>query len=262
MITDLIYEKEKIDALVKEVKDLLIKDTKYIINKNIKSTSRIERNLDLFNTYFSWDIYPFYKKLCLYYDGINNENAKFYLDNLGKIEYEFLSNILMSDNPIDNIKNNEEIVFKIIPELQKCKGFEQNNPWHVYDVYDHILKVIDGTPKDLSLKIASLFHDLGKPITYIEDDKGVGHFPKHYEKSLDIFTSYLKRFPIDGNTSREVKFLIYNHDYDLEKVDKKNISKDSIYKLLLLKKADLLAQNEKYHYLVEPLEKQIKTLKK
>lgn len=38
--------------------------------------------------------------------------------------------ILLSDNIYEEIKQNENEVFKLIPELVICKGFEQNNKWH------------------------------------------------------------------------------------------------------------------------------------
>ena len=49
-----------------------------------------------------------------------------------------LTEILKLEKPSIEIKNNEEEIFKLIPELEKCKGFEQNNEWHPYDVYENI----------------------------------------------------------------------------------------------------------------------------
>ena len=69
-----------------------------------------------------------------------------------------LYEILMDDKPSILIKENEDYFFSLIPELKVCKGFNQNNPWHIYDVYEHILHVVDETPKDLSLRLVALFH--------------------------------------------------------------------------------------------------------
>ena len=59
-----------------------------------------------------------------------------------------LFNILLSDNPSELIKYHEKEIFLLIPELEKSKGFNQNNEWHIYDVYEHILHVIDGAPNN------------------------------------------------------------------------------------------------------------------
>lgn len=59
-----------------------------------------------------------------------------------------LFNILLSDKPSELIKYHEEKIFLLITELEKSKGFNQNNEWHIYDVYEHILHVIDGAPNN------------------------------------------------------------------------------------------------------------------
>ena len=87
-----------------------------------------------------------------------------------------LFSILLSEKPSILIKQNEEDIFKLIPELKRCKGFNQNNPWHPYDVYEHILHVVDNVDNDLILRLIALFHDIGKPEVYKEDEQGIGNF--------------------------------------------------------------------------------------
>ena len=96
-------------------------------------------------------------------------------------ELKLLFNILLSKEPSRLIKENEEYIFSIIPELKNTKGFNQNNLWHIYDVYEHILHVIDGVPGDLTLRLVALFHDIGKPFTYTVDENNVGHFYNHWK---------------------------------------------------------------------------------
>ena len=69
---------------------------------------------------------------------------------------EKLFDILLSNNPSILIRENEDYIFNIIPELRKSKGFNQNNPWHIYDVYDHILHVIDGVKENIILKTVNI----------------------------------------------------------------------------------------------------------
>lgn len=45
----------------------------------------------------------------------------------------------------------------MIPELEKCKNFDQNNPYHIYDVYEHILHVVDGVPQNIYVRLAAFF---------------------------------------------------------------------------------------------------------
>lgn len=174
------------------------------------------------------------------------------------MDYDFLINILLEDKPSDYFYANEERIFKLIPELKECKNFNQNNPWHIYDVYEHILHVIDGVPNNIILRMAALFHDIGKPLSYQEDENGVGHFWGHWEKSKEIFDNFANRYNMDKNMQSLISNLILYHDLNIAKASKEELEciistfdKNGIKMLFQLKKSDLLAQNEKYHYMLE-----------
>ena len=98
--------------------------------------------------------------------------------------------ILLRNNPSSILKSREKELFNLVPELEKCKAFEQNSDWHIYDVYEHILHVIDNVSPNLILRLAALFHDIGKPFSYIEDKSGVGHFYGHWEVSQRLFIEF------------------------------------------------------------------------
>lgn len=182
---------------------------------------------------------------------------------------EELFDILMSDKPSEGLQQNEEELFELIPELEICKGFEQKSKWHIYDVYEHILHVIDNVPQNRVLRLAALFHDVGKPLSYKEDENGVGHFYGHWETSLEIFREFADKHNLDDRTYDMVSHLIYFHDYNLTKLDDESMKKvyelfgkDGINMLYQLKRADLLAQNEDFHYMLDDYEKQRKTILK
>ena len=123
-----------------------------------------------------------------------------------------LFNILINDKPSESLRKNEQEVFRLLPELKICKGFQQNNPWHPYDVYEHILRVVDGVPDNLYLRTAALFHDIGKPAKYYEDENGIGHFPGHWDESNEIFKILGDLIPLeeekDTNKSNNEKSTI------------------------------------------------------
>lgn len=105
-----------------------------------------------------------------------------------------------------------DIIEIIIPEIGKCRGFKQNNPHHIYDVYEHIVTSVDTTIFSETIRLALLFHDIGKPYTYIEDEKGIGHFPKHAIVGAEMANKIMKRMRFDNKTIDEVILLIKNHD--------------------------------------------------
>ncbi len=170
---------------------------------------------------------------------------------------ELLEKILMTDTPSVAIKENEKYVFSIIPKLKICKGFNQNSPWHIYDVYDHILKVVDLVPADKIARFAALFHDIGKPEVYRADEDGIGHFWGHWDKSVEIFKVFSLEYNLNADFANAVSKLIFYHDINFGKLNDEELDEickvltaEEIKMLFKIKRADLLAQNSKYHSLL------------
>ena len=159
-----------------------------------------------------------------------------------------LNDILLSNNPSEIIRKNKDAIFEIIPELKICDGFKQHNDYHIYDVLEHILHVLDEVENNSVLKIAALFHDIGKPNCFTIDEHGIGHFYGHWNESNKIFNKYANTFNLTQDEINLINDLIFYHDLNLnENLDKiKTVFKDNLYLLLSLKKADILAQNPKY----------------
>ena len=174
-----------------------------------------------------------------------------------------LIDILNTEKPSEELLKREEELFLLIPELARCKDFNQNNLCHPYDVFDHILHVVDNTPQNVALRLAALFHDIGKPETYTEDENGVGHFYNHWQVSEKIFVEFAKKHKLSVDATRFIANLILYHDLNISKLSDEEmnklvsiLSKNEIIALFQLKKADLLAQSEKYHYLLGDYKKQ------
>lgn len=174
------------------------------------------------------------------------------------MNFQNLIYTLLSEKPSFYISKNEEQLFKLIPELKACKGFNQNNEWHIYDVYNHTLSVIDNVSPNIYLRLAALFHDIGKPLSYTEDENGVGHFYGHWIKSKEIFDKFADKYKLDDYTKNIVSKLILYHDIRIPKLSEKEIDEllnifepNEIEMLFELKRADLLSQNSKYHYLLD-----------
>jgi poly(A) polymerase len=62
----------------------------------------------------------------------------------------------------------------ILPEVTACKGVQQGG-YHTHDVFGHTLLTVAGTPPDLVVRLAALFHDVGKPATGTPDGSFIGH---------------------------------------------------------------------------------------
>src|SRR5579864_8109432 len=62
----------------------------------------------------------------------------------------------------------------VLPEVAACKGVAQGG-YHTHDVFGHTLLTVQGTAADLPLRLAALFHDVGKPSTATPDGAFTGH---------------------------------------------------------------------------------------
>lgn len=99
----------------------------------------------------------------------------------------------------------------VIPELAPMIGFQQNNPHHAWDVFTHTAHVVEAAPKNLNVRWAALLHDVGKPQTYTQDEKGVGHFIGHAKLGAEIAESVLLQLKSPKVLRQEVCTLIANH---------------------------------------------------
>ena len=62
----------------------------------------------------------------------------------------------------------------VLPDLVACKGVAQGG-YHTHDVYGHTLLAVGLTPPDLLVRLAAVFHDVGKPATATGDGAFTGH---------------------------------------------------------------------------------------
>ena len=94
----------------------------------------------------------------------------------------------------------------ICPELEDCKHTPQEKA-AAENVFEHSLATVDATPPgDLALRLAGLFHDIGKPETMAD-----GHFHQHEFVGEAKTRAILRRWKYDKETVAEVTHLIRNH---------------------------------------------------
>ena len=144
-----------------------------------------------------------------------------------------------------------EILNIVLPEMIPAVGFNQRNPHHDKSVYDHILCVLDKTPPILHLRVAALFHDIGKPHTLTIDDKGIGHFYKHDKVGSEIAKKILERWKCSNELINKVYTLIGEHMTQHARLKDKGIKKligrvgeKEVLDLLILQKCDRSCSNE------------------
>ncbi|MBU5439967.1 HD domain-containing protein [Tissierella sp. MSJ-40] len=165
-----------------------------------------------------------------------------------------LFKILLCEKPSNGIELLKDLgILKIfLPEIIPAIDFNQHNPHHDKDVYNHILCVLDNTPPVLQVRIGALFHDIGKPHTLTIDNEGVGHFYGHDKVGAEIVSEVLRRWKCSNELIEKVSTLVREHMTQHANYKEKGLKKliarvgeDEIFNLLALQKADRSCSNEK-----------------
>ncbi len=129
-----------------------------------------------------------------------------------RIQVEFLK-MVMSDNPGFIREAYELGVTQVfMPELDEMMECCQNNKNHAFTVGEHCIRVMENLPKDKVLRLAGLFHDIGKPRVKTTDDKGIDHFKTHPCVGADMTRDILSRLKFDNDTKDKVCVYVRNHD--------------------------------------------------
>lgn len=137
-----------------------------------------------------------------------------------------------------------------LPEFDRMMETGQNNPHHCYNVGEHTIRAMEAAAPEKTLRLALLFHDMGKPETKAADGEGIDHFRGHELKSAEMARGVMRRLKFDNNTIDRVVRLVRAHDVKIEPGQKymrralNRLGEDLFPELFAVKEADLAAQSD------------------
>jgi poly(A) polymerase len=102
----------------------------------------------------------------------------------------------------------------IAQPLEELRSTPQNPKYHPEgDVMTHTLKLLAQLPKGCSLTLAlgALFHDIGKPATYGEDEESQPTFHGHEERGAVMANAILRDLKFSNDVTEKVVSLVANH---------------------------------------------------
>lgn len=175
-----------------------------------------------------------------------------------------LDKILEGSHPHEAISMGHQtgVLEYFLPELHIAFGFDQQNPNHEYDLGKHLMEVVKNMSRrssDTDLRLAALFHDIGKPNSMWVDEKGIGHFYKndlgqgndHESIGAQMAQDILTRLRYPANRIARIKQLIQNHMFPIfnsAKGARKFLNQagsfDTAHELLDLKESDHLGKGK------------------
>jgi len=138
---------------------------------------------------------------------------------------------------------------KIIALDNKYLGYLEQNRNNYIKYFQE--KLFNRYPRIMYLKLAALFHDIGKPDTLIINDLGETSCPNHWLKSLELIKEIVNLVDINEDELSYIKkIILYHHEPDsfLEYAGKTEYSKR---KSEFIKKLDNLSIDLLTFYLAD-----------
>lgn len=136
--------------------------------------------------------------------------------SMERVRDEFMKMLIHSARPSKGIDLMRQtgLLQLFLPELLEGYGVEQKL-FHADDVYHHSIKACDCAPD--SIKLAALFHDIGKP----RKDMHNGHFYGHDIEGAKMTEEIMTRMKFSKIEIRRVSSLVRNHMFYFPITDEK-----------------------------------------
>ncbi len=173
-----------------------------------------------------------------------------------RIRDEF-EKLILSKNPEKGMQLALElgVLHHMIPELEEAVGIEQNGD-HPYPVWEHILKALQHSADrnfSLEIRLAALFHDVGKPRTReFSREKEDYTFYGHDTLGARVTKRIFERLKFPVKTTETVVKLVRNHMFftDIEKITLsavrrmiRNVGEERIWDLMKVRTCDRIGMN-------------------
>lgn len=142
------------------------------------------------------------------------KNQKSLLKNVPeeRITMEF-SKLLLGDNIkiTLTLMKDTGVLELIIPEFKATYDFNQCNPHHNLDLFNHIINVVSKVPADLELRYSALLHDIAKPVVQTFDEEGIAHYKTHEIVGANMARDILTRMKLPVKLIDTVVEIIKKH---------------------------------------------------
>ena len=159
-----------------------------------------------------------------------------------------MDKLLCGKNAAAVLREFPEVIGVFLPEVLPMVGFDQRNPHHCYDLWEHTLHALSSIVPEPALRWTMLLHDMGKPACFTVDDGGIGHFYGHDSRGAELAGEICRRLRFDKKTTQRIELLIGWHDRDIPRNKKslsralRQIGEEALRQLCRVKRADNLAQ--------------------
>lgn len=142
-----------------------------------------------------------------------------------------------------------EVFCRFWPQLDPLVTLEQRNPWHCFGGWEHTLHALAAAPAELTVRLAVLLHDVGKPACKTTDEAGVDHFYGHAAAGAELADEMLTALKFDNATRRRVVTLVARHDAPIQPTGQSvrrwlnRLGEETLLQLLEVQRCDAMGQD-------------------
>jgi len=143
-----------------------------------------------------------------------------------------LSKLLLGPHPSKalRIARDTGVLAQMLPEIEQAIGFEQESRYHALTVDEHTFAVVQSAAdanRSLAVRLAALFHDLGKPhVAWRGTDGRLHYYAKqgysaksHEQVSAELAEQALARLRYPNELRRRVVRIVRAHMVDTKRAD-------------------------------------------
>jgi tRNA nucleotidyltransferase/poly(A) polymerase len=143
-----------------------------------------------------------------------------------------LSKLLMGREPARALRlaRDTGVLTELLPEFEPAIGFDQESKYHSLTVDEHTFSVVQAAAdkgRSLAVRLAALFHDLGKPLVAWRGADGRLHYyakpgysdRSHEQAGCELANGALNRLRYPNDLRRRVDRIIRHHMFQTGKGD-------------------------------------------
>lgn len=147
--------------------------------------------------------------------------------------FNYLYNILTSENVVKSVTDNLDNIFRLIPELSYMTN--PNKGKDELDNFGYSLIALSKSKNSFEIRLSILLEDIGKT------DKNIKKYD-HAKQSSKIVKEVLKRLNFDKKEINRICYLVKNHDNE---VTRENFKDDYVLacKLVQIQRCNAFAKN-------------------
>lgn len=143
-----------------------------------------------------------------------------------------------------------KIFAEVLPPLAEQIDYDQGSRYHDSTLYEHTARAVGAVPDETALRLAMLFHDMGKPRCRMVGEDEECHYYGHAAISAELADGLLRMLKCDNATRRRVCEIVKYHDLPIEtsrRTVKRRLAKfgaELLRDIMLAQIADGTAQSE------------------